>query len=112
MPANVTEQKVIQLNGGPNGRIRVVGTAEVSGGDFNFTINPGNNTVNISSPVDSKGLRNWDSIGVSCSSVQLPDTTWIDKIYDAGTDSWTAVVNPSLANQSFDWWIEGDNAGQ
>lgn len=111
MAAVVTETKVALLDGGPNGKILVCGTAVLDGGTTTFTINPGSNTVNLTAPETSRGLRNITGFNVTCSTAQNATKAACVPTYNATTDNWTIVVT-CVADQSYDWHVEGLTMGQ
>lgn len=111
MAAVVTETKVSLVNDGSAQGLILSGTAVLSGGTATFTVSPGNNDVNITTPVTSKGLRDWWNAGVTCSTAENATMPAIDKVYDATNDTYTLVVT-CVADQSYDWWLEGINSGR
>lgn len=111
MAAVVTETKVAQMNGGPSMIVRVCGTAVLNGGTNQFIIQPGNNDVNITTPVTSRGARDIIAIGVSCSSAANATMIEVQRGYNTTADAIGYQVT-CTADESYDWWVDAFYAGQ
>lgn len=109
MASVITETKAILLQG-PTERLRVIGFTTMDGGTDNFRIIPGANTVSITEPYNTRGLRSIDSWGVTCRSQQNVNDIICLAGYSTSTDSVALLVN-GAANQTYDWWVEGDYVG-
>lgn len=112
MAAIVRETHVAQLSSGQNGRIRVSGSAALSGGTATFNISPGYNDVNITSPVSSTRLRMIDNMGVTCSSATNATMIQIANLYYNTTNDAQFITIDCVADQNYDWYVEGPDAGQ
>lgn len=107
--AIVVEEKEVLVKGNVSGRVRVSGLATLSGGDAAFPIRPGNNTTNITGPINSIGLRRIDCWGVTC---EAEDATApkVEKLYTTTYDQDYLAVD-GVANESYVWWVEGEYVG-
>lgn len=110
MAKTINELKMVMISGGPTGRYLLIGETILDGGDSDFRIYPGYNSSNITLPDTSKGIRTIDSWGITCRSAKLLEEPEITLNYNTTTDSEFLFVD-TLANQTFDWWIEGDYMG-
>lgn len=110
MAAVVTETKVVQISGAPTSRIRIIGTTVLTAGTDNFRIQPGLGDVVISQPYNSRGLRRLDRWSMTCRTAQNATVPRITKSYNATNDANLLQIT-CVADQTYDWWVEGDDAG-
>lgn len=110
MAYTVTEQKLIVMSGPAEGRARLTGITTGTG--TSFVIQPGHNDVNITSsftnPTGSVGLRTIDSWGVSDATAAA--ATKVVKTFDT-TNKADILTVTITANDTANWWVEGDYNG-
>ncbi len=109
MAASVRE-KSVELQGSTPGRVRVYGYTVLTSGTAAFIITPGNNNERIESPITSIGLRRIDCWNITSRGEDANDIV-VEPTYSTSTDNETLVVS-ATADQTYDWWVEGEYVGQ
>lgn len=98
--------------GADSGRVRVIGNAELTGGDTTFVIQPGlsTNPLPTTDPIPTRGLRRIDCWGITYNN---PDarTVMVQHSYSSANDA-DIVTVLGETNTSYDWWVEGEYVGQ